>query len=184
MLKGQDVVLLILLHLRNPVSWTYATLSQALGISASQCHLAMRRLQKVRLVSENPERFPAWSVSPANFREYLIHALKYDFPAEVGPVVRGIPTVHRVRFADRNFFNDSRSPDDVGEYVWPHPKGTLKGDGLKPIHPCQFQLLQNWRQAELGPTEDIYRFLIGIDLIRIGKPGDRKWAIEWLQDRI
>lgn len=109
MLKGQDVILLVLLRLRDRTEWTYEALSQALGISASQCHLAVHRLQKTGLLSKRADGMG--DVSHANFKEYFIHALKYDFPAEIGPVMRGIPTVHNVSFIARNFFSNELSPD-------------------------------------------------------------------------
>lgn len=181
MLKGQDVILLILLRLRSEVEWTYGSLSQALGISASQCHLAVSRLQKTNLLAEHADR--QWQVSGTNFEEYMIHALKYDFPGEVGPVVRGIPTVHSVNFVARNFLKHEQLPNITNDYVWPDPEGTLKGNSVKPIHTCQLKLCKNQGNLTLGYATDIYDFLVCVDLIRIGQAREKKWAEEQIRER-
>jgi len=181
MLKGQDVILMILLRLRREQEWNYGSLSQALGISASQCHLASMRLQKANLLEKNMDR--AWNVPGSNFEEYIIHALKYEFPGEIGSVVRGIPTVHSVNFVSRNFLKHSQLPNINNDYVWPDPEGSLKGISVKPIHSCQLTLCKNQGDKSLGYPTDIYDFLVCIDLIRIGQAREKKWAEEQVRER-
>jgi hypothetical protein len=181
MLKGQDVILLILLRLRSEHDWTYGLLSQALGISTSQCHLAASRLQKAKLLEMDSNRFG--KVSGSNFEEYVIHALKYDFPGEIGPVMRGIPTVHSVNFVARDFLKNDKLSNINNDYVWPHPNGTLKGNSLNPIHDCQIHLIGNLEHSNLQYNADIYEFLVCVDLIRIGQAREKKWAEDKIRER-
>jgi hypothetical protein len=124
-----------------------------------------------------------WNVPGSNFEEYVIHALKYDFPGEIGPVVRGIPTLHSVHFVARNFLKHEQLPNIKTDYVWPDPNGTLKGNSVKPIHPCQIHLSKNQGNPNLGYSTDIYDFLICIDLVRIGQTREKKWAEEQIRER-
>ena len=67
----------------------YAELSKELGISASEIHASMRRGIDSGLISSEsklPLRKP--------LEEYLLHGVRYAFPAIPGSVVRGMPTAY------------------------------------------------------------------------------------------
>src|ERR1700734_4113193 len=101
MLKGQDMIILILLRLRSKQIWTYDVLSNLTGISRSQCHLAIQRLRSSRLLVPSPDN--PWHIPAAAFKEFVIHGLKYSFPAKIGSIVNGIPTAHSAVFVSKSF---------------------------------------------------------------------------------
>ena len=183
MLKGQDIVILILLRLRPKQGWTYDELSVVTGVSRSQCHLAIQRLRKTRLLVDISSG--SGRVSRAKFDEYVIHALKYDFPPEIGAVVRGIPTAHSAGFVAKNFNWGKASQNPESQFVWPSVEGTHKGSGLLPIHPSQLRFAPGKKYSSLAETyQDVYEFMVCIDLLRTGQAREQKWAAEWIRERI
>src|SRR5882724_29583 len=112
-LRPQDVVVCLkLASLANEVA-TYAQLGAQLYMSPSEVHGAIRRAVAARLIRvDTPlKTFPP---SPRNrskaehggrrsftehthvnrtaLLEFLIHGVKYAFPAQRGPLTRGLPT--------------------------------------------------------------------------------------------
>ena len=76
---------------------TYAQLSQELGMSASEIHAAVRRSAEAGLiepVTRAPLRKP--------LEEYLLHGVRYAFPAKRGSLARGIRRhMRHLRFQPR-----------------------------------------------------------------------------------
>jgi len=60
-----------------------------LEMSPSEIHAAIKRLQQARLV-HGPELEDRPNLSA--LEEFLVHGVKYAFPAEHGEVTRGLPT--------------------------------------------------------------------------------------------
>lgn len=179
MIKGQDVVLLLLLRIRSEQHWTYDLLSKATGLSTSQCHLAYKRLREAGLLG--PDSSAPWHVPAANCLEFILHAVKYIFPAKVGAVSRGIPTAHSAHFVGMNFVDvDSSS----SSYVWRDPEGYEKGNSLEPIHPCQLRFMPKKNPDSLMPDQMMYEIFVCIDLLRVGRARERVWAAEALKKRI
>src|SRR5258707_10421368 len=88
-LKPQDVVVALKLcgypSGRPPIS----VVAGDLGLSPSEVHGAIQRLRTSKLLHG-----PALKDKPniSGLEEFLVHGLKYAFPAEHGEVTRGIPT--------------------------------------------------------------------------------------------
>src|ERR1700745_1388796 len=88
-LKPQDVVVALKLFGypsgRPPIS----IVASDLGLSPSEVHGAINRLRGSRLLHG-----PALKEKPniSALEEFLVHGLKYAFPAEHGEVTRGVPT--------------------------------------------------------------------------------------------
>ncbi len=115
-----DVVVLLKLVVDGRVK-TYAELSKELGMSASEIHAAVRRGVEAGLIepqSRQPLRKP--------LEEYLLHGVRYAFPARRGPVARGIPTAYAAPLA-------SQFPSDELPPVWPDPEGHVKGYSIDPL---------------------------------------------------
>ena len=178
MLKGQDIVLLILLRLRPSQSWTYQTLSKEIGLSVSQCHTAHRRLHSAGLldyVRGNP-----WQVREASCIELILYGIKYFFPPEIGVQARGIPTAGSAPFIEAYFGSNEAQ---TLSYVWPDPEGGSLGRSLKPIHPCQVRFAPEKHDA-LSPNHGIYEAFVCIDLLRVGWGRERAWAVDELKKRL
>ena len=120
-LKPQDV--LILLKLMVSPALNQKKLAQCLDISSAEVSHGFRRLKNSKLLTVNN------GVNKETSSEFLIHALKYMFPPQLGTIAVGIPTA----YARPGFSFVRYSSDDI--YIWPHPEGTVKGIALKPIYP-------------------------------------------------
>jgi hypothetical protein len=70
---------------RPPMSMVAADLN----VSPSEIHAAIKRLQQARLL-HGPEMQEKPKLSA--IEEFLVHGVKYAFPAEHGQVTRGLPT--------------------------------------------------------------------------------------------
>ena len=86
-MRPQDVV--ILLKKVTPIgrSMTNAQVAKDLGISASEVSEALERCRIARLMDNAKHR-----VNILALKEFLIHGLKYVFPAQPQAKVRGIAT--------------------------------------------------------------------------------------------
>jgi hypothetical protein len=162
MLKSQDIVLALVMRL-VPKIWNYPGVSAFTGQSASQCHISCQRLMAVRLLRQDPGE--PWQVARANLLEFLVHGLPYCFPVVPGASTRGIATAHAAPF-----LADVFAAHDAVPVVWPTMDGTVRGHSVQPLHACQMRCL---RQPD---SEQIYRALVDIDLLRIGQSRERAWA--------
>ncbi len=178
MLKGQDIVLLILLRLRPSPLWSYQSLSHELGLSTSQCHLAIQRIRSADLLSL--DKANPWHVPEANCLELILHGVKYFFPPEIGSQARGIPTAGSAPFIQMHFASNKAN---ASAYVWPDPNGSLSGSSLKPIHPCQMRFAPGKKKASSFDTK-LYEAMAYIDLLRVGRARERAWASEELKKRL
>jgi hypothetical protein len=161
-LKPQDIVVSLKRHLekRDP---TIQTLAKALYISAGEVHGALKRAEKSRLlISESGKK----KLATTAFVEFIIHGLKYVFPASTGSIVRGMPTgIAAIEGLKRQF-----APTDALPFVWPHPKGTISGIALAPLFPSVPQ----------AAAEDphLYKALALVDAIREGAARERELAVQ------
>jgi hypothetical protein len=122
-LKGQDVVVLLkLLGSAEPVS--VRELAARLGYDVAGTHRAMRRLAEAGLYSSERRR-----VVSARAEEFLVHAVKFGFPAERGGEVRGVPTAWAAEPLRAELAESVGLPP-----VWPYAKGTVRGLRFEPLH--------------------------------------------------
>ena len=162
--KSLDVVVLLKLLLSEEDK-TYAELSKELGMSASEIHAAVRRSVDAGLIefeSRRPLRKP--------LEEYLLHGIRYAFPAKRGPVARGIPTAHAAPP-----LADQIGVDDLPP-VWPDPEGRVKGYAVEPLY-------RSVPKAAKGDPQ-LYELLALVDALRIGRARERKLAEEELKKRL
>lgn len=162
--KSVDVVVLLKLLLKEGPK-TYDQLSKELGISASEIHAAVRRCADAGLLepsSRTPLRKP--------LEEYLLHGVRYAFPAKPGPLTRGTPTGYAAPpLADHISSNDLPP-------VWPDPEGETKGYAVEPLY----------RAVPKAARSDpkLYELLALVDAIRGGRARERKLAEEELKKRL
>ena len=124
MVKGQDVVVLLkLLDGREPGG--VRELADGLGFDVAGTHRALRRLGEAGLYSSQRKR-----VLAAAAEEFLIHAVKFIFPAVRGGEVRGVPTAWAAEPLKGELAESSGLPP-----VWPHAKGRVRGLSFEPLHP-------------------------------------------------
>lgn len=162
--KSLDLVVLLKLLLEKGKR-SYADLSIDLGISASEIHSAVQRSAESGLIdrtSRTPMRKP--------LLEYLLHGVRYAFPATLGPIVRGMPTAYAAPP-----LADKISSDDVMP-VWKDPEGTVRGSAIEPLY------ISVPKAARRDPA--LYELLALVDALRIGRVRERKLAEEELCRRI
>lgn len=167
-LKPQDIVVVLKLcsygGRRPPISVVAADLH----MSPSEIHAALKRLQQARLLhaSEMQEK-PNLSA----LEEFLLHGVKYAFPAEHGQVTRGVPT----SFAASPLKDEIASGNELPP-VWPWRDGETRGVALQPLY----------RTAPAAALRDpvLYEFLALVDAIRDGRVRERKIAEKELISRL
>lgn len=159
-IKAQDILVLLKLlakeeQLRN---WSSQEISEELNISPSQISAALKRIHKSRLFDVDI-RYPVHSA----LLEFLVHGVKYCFPAEFKSVTRGIPTGYSAKPLEGQIASGSDLPP-----VWSHPEGETKGIALTPIY----------KTAPDAALKDslLYKYLALVDMLRSGNARERKIA--------
>lgn len=144
---------------------SFATLGVSLGLSASEAHACVRRLVKSGLADPASR-----AVRRSSLLEFVVHGLKYVFPADWKPLTRGIPTSYAAPPLRDAFAAGDHPP------VWPFPEGTVRGEGLVPLY----------RSAPLASTRDpqLHEWLALFDAVRAGRGRERKLAIDELTRRL
>lgn len=131
-----------------------------LAMSPSEVHAAIKRLQNARLL-HGPEMNGKPNILA--LEEFLLHGLKYAFPAEHGAVTRGMPTSYAAPPLKAEIH-----PTDELPPVWPWSEGKIRGIALQPLY----------KTAPSAAAQDVflYEFLALLDAIRDGRARERKIA--------
>ena len=168
-MKSLDIVVLCKVFIFQSAGqrrWTYAQLAEETFMSVGEVHASIKRLKASRLFDEFTK-----SVIPSALVEFLIHGLKYAFPAEIGAPTRGITTSHSAPILHEEVL---QSETDM--YVWAYANGKQKGIAIKPLS-------KNAPRAALR-DEKLYDFLALIDAVRIGKSREKSIAVEKIESMV
>src|SRR5258708_3651748 len=160
-LKPQDVaVVLNLCRHSSDDGPTFASIASDLSMSTSEVHAAVKRARASRLLHG-----PMLGGRPnlGAIEEFLVHGLKYAFPAERGEPTRGVPT----SYAAEPLRSEISLSDDLPP-VWPWHDGDTRGVGLEPLYKTVP------RAALRDPV--LYEFLALVDAIRDGRARERNLA--------
>jgi len=166
-LKPQDVLVLLKLVSLGSRDLSFAALAESLRMSPSEVHAGLGRARHARLYAEVTRQPIA-----TNLFEFLVHGLKYAFPADIGSKTRGIPT----SYAAPPLKDALASVDEPLPPVWPSPDGTVAGLSFSPLY----------QSAPLAAGRDrkLYELLVLVDAIRSGRVREQRIATELLQDRL
>jgi hypothetical protein len=167
-LKPQDVVVALKLCAYPDVRPAMSIIANDLSLSPSEVHGAIGRLRASRLL-HGPNSKDRPNISA--LEEFLVHGLKYVFPAEHGEVTRGIPTSYAAEPLKSEVSMSSDLPP-----VWPWPEGNTRGVGLEPLY-------RSVPQAALRDPI-LYQLLALVDAIRDGRARERKIAERDLVHRL
>lgn len=160
-LKPQDLLVLLKVAAHPSQQWTYAALGEALSMSASETHASVKRAVAAGLAVA-PAR-GEWSPVRASLLEFMLHGVRYVWPATPGPVKRGVPTAFG---AEPLAGKLSVAPGEVP--VWAHPAGSAKGPTLSPLY-------RTAPQAALADPA-LHRLLALLDALRTGRARERALA--------
>jgi hypothetical protein len=167
-LKPQDIVVALKLCSYEGSRPAMSIMANELGLSPSEVHGAMKRLLGARLLhgSETKDK-----PNKSALEEFLLHGLKYAFPAERGEVTRGVPTSYAAEPLKSEI-----SPSKDLPPVWPWPDGDTRGVGLDPLY----------KSAPLAALRDpvLYEFLALADALRDGRSRERNLAERQLVKRL
>ncbi|MFP4220589.1 MAG: hypothetical protein ACLFM4_09090 [Phormidium sp.] len=165
MLKPQDVIILLKVHCWQG-NWTYEQLALSLKTSTSVVYESLRRCEVSRLYHRNHRR-----VMRGALLEFLVHGVKYVFPATVGNLKRGIPTAHSAEPLKSLLVVSEPMP-----YVWAFPRGKVKGQEIKPLYKQLSEVIEDDRR--------FYEIVCLVDALRIGKVREQELAIAVLKERL
>lgn len=166
-LKSQDLYVLLKLAVLRGAPWTYASVADALHMSSSEVHAAVKRSLQAGLYNSTQRR-PVRSA----LQEFIVHGSRYAFaPGRTG-VVRGVPTSHAAPVMASRIIAPA---DDIAP-VWADAEGSTRGEGIEPLHSA----------APIAAREDqeLYALLALVDAIRIGRARERRVAEELLKVRL
>jgi hypothetical protein len=163
--RSLDIYALAKLTLEQGIR-PYAIVAGELEMSASEFHAAVQRLGQAGLVTPKDRRIRQGAV-----REFLIHGLRYVFPAAMGGLTRGMATSYAAPPLNELIsFGKENIP------VWPDASGESLGYGVEPLHPS----------APKAARRDgrLHEVLALIDALREGRSRERQIAEDELLKRI
>ena len=165
-LKPQDVYVtlkIVASGFRGP----YAQLAGELAMSPSEVHASVKRAQSAKLIHG-----PGLRNRPnlAALEEFLVHGLKYAFPADRGEFTRGVATSYAAEPL-RNVIGQGNEPIPV----WPYPRGKERGIAFEPLY----------KTAPDAAIRDplFYEYLALADALRDGRARERNYAEQELHRR-
>lgn len=170
--KSQDVVVacrLFSTECSGQPEWTYASLSDDLGMSTSSVHESVERCRLAGVLSAGSDR---GTTCRRELADLLADAVPKIFFAIRTGVVVGVPT-------------GSDAPPLAGKFkslsgavvrVWPDAGGAVRGEGVLPLHPGVPEL------ARRDPL--FYEILALVDVMRLGSGADRRLASEMVEQRV
>ena len=167
-LLPQDVVVLAKLLSYSGRRPPLVRMAVDLVLSTSQVHAALTRLAAARLVFNDARDSRPNSKA---VEEFLVHGVKYMFPAVRGHVTRGMLTSYAAPPLNRQISTGRDLPP-----VWPLATGQHRGVSLAPLH----------RTAPLAARADthLYELLALLDALRDGRARERNLAAREIAERV
>lgn len=164
-LKPQDIVVLLKTITLGETKWTYESLAAELYMTPSAVHNSIKRAALAQLWNSAKKK-PFKRV----LEEFIIHGVKYAFPPNSGGIAIGLPTA-----SAGPPLNKLLLQTDLYPFVWPDPKGTVRGVELLPLH----------KNVPMAAAIDpkLYEYLVLVDAIRTGKAREKGLAIAELKER-
>ena len=160
-MRPHDVAILLKIIAINDPHWQLVGLSHSIKISMSEISESLNRSRLANLVDYNKK-----TIHRQNLLEFLEHGVRYVFPQQPGSMVRGIPTAHSHPFMKNYFISDLN-------YVWPDSKGNVMGLAIEPFYPRQVEAVIE--------DQEYYKLLALVDIVRVGKVREIKFAVKELK---
>lgn len=184
-MKGQDIVILLkLARLEEQESnsegfprlsawedlFSARGLEASLGISKSEVNASINRSISSGLAFKDHESGRP-KPNRRNLYNFIVHGLKFVFPAKPGAISRGIPTAFSAPMLKHLLVS-------AGEYiyVWPYAHGKDMGQSVEPL----FKSVPGAVQDQDG----LYEYLALVDALRLGRPREAGLAAKRLEERL
>jgi hypothetical protein len=163
-MRPQDILILLKMVSLEGQHFYLRDLSQQLSISPSEVSESVNRSMLAGLIAGDKK-----TVMRKALLEFLIHGLPYVFPQKPGALAPGMPTAHSAPPLNKEFKSDER-------YIWPDPKGEVRGQIIEPFHPGQVNAAKQ--------DHKLYELLALSDALRVGKVREKKIAEEELRKKL
>ena len=167
-LKPQDVVVLAKLLGYEGRRPSMAQVGVDLALSTSEVHAALKRLAASRLIANDPQEGRPLLES---VEEFLVHGVKYAFPARRGEVTRGMLTSYAASPLKAEIAAGSDLPP-----VWPFAEGKHRGVSLEPLY----------KTVPIAASRDpyLYEVLALLDALRDGRAREKRLSEKHLISRL
>lgn len=159
-LKPQDLFVALKIAAERSNRPPYAKLANDLCMSSSEVHASVKRAAACHLLHGSDLNHRA---NLAAIEEFMVHGLKYAFPAELGGLTRGIPTAYAAGPLLQLVVTGTEPVP-----VWPFAEGTARGLELLPLYSTA-------PPAALKDPQ-LYDLLALADTFRSGRPREQKLA--------
>lgn len=160
-MRPQDVVILLKIIALNEKEWLMKDLALSLRVSASEVTESLERSAIAGLIAADKTR-----VMRDNLLEFLVHGLRYVFPAQVGPVMHGLATAHSAAPLDAHIVG-------FDTFIWPLIDGPHHGSSVVP-------LIKTVPQAALDDPR-LYELLALTESLRTGRVREKNIAAKLLE---
>lgn len=186
-IKSQDIVVLLKLvslqeqeeqqglgdfrwSRQSEAPYSVRGLEALLGISKTEIHGAIKRSLSTGLAIKDRESGRP-NTNRRNLHSFIVHGLKYVFPAKPGGMARGTSTA----FAAPMLRGLLISGGDY-IYVWPFAEGHDVGQSVEPLFKSVPQAVQK--------DDRLYEYLALVDAIRLGNQREAGLAGDRLSERL
>lgn len=159
-----DILILLKIVCQQNKQWYQQSLASALFISQSEISKSIKRSQYAELIDPGGKK-----VMRLGLMEFLQYGIRYVFPQQPGPVVRGVPTAHSMSPLNLEIQSDEA-------YVWPSAAGQVRGHSITPLYPSVSKAVQH--------DQPLHELLALVDALRVGRARERNMALDFLNQRI
>jgi len=163
-MRPHDIALLLKIVAKNGQPWLNKDLAAELFISPSEITESLGRSAVAGLIDPSKKK-----VFKNSLCDFLIHGLKYVFPAIPGSLVKGLATAQSAPVMSKYFTSSEK-------YVWPDADGKERGTLIEPLYPGAIKAARK--------DQAFYDLLALCDVIRIGRAREIKKAEELLRKRL
>lgn len=164
-MRPQDIVVMLKISTLGSTPWRIIDLATSLAISQSEISESLNR-NRIACLMDATKR----GIHMAALAEFLLHGLKYVFPEQPGPIVRGMPTAHSAPPLSKRILASDEA------LVWPDPEGSARGQSILPLYGTVPKAARN--------DQKLYELLALVDAIRVGKARERQIAEDELKTRL
>lgn len=165
-IKPQDIAVLLKLATLGDKKWRHMDLVAALGLSQTEISFSLNRCRTVGFLDSTKKR-----VMKSALLEFLVHGLKYVFPARPGPVSRGLPTAHSAAPLAGKIVAQNEDT-----YVWPYENGKARGQSIAPLYGKAPQAAEK--------DKALHELLALVDAVRAGRAREQTLAVRELEARL
>jgi hypothetical protein len=160
-MRPQDIVILLKILCYGHAKWYSKDLAKDLFLSPAEISYSLERSIFSGLIDSEKNK-----VRVQALMEFLIYGMPYIFPQRPASITRGMPTAHSHPFMRDQFISDQ-------QYVWPDAAADEKGFSVQPLYPGATEAAKK--------DEKLYLMLALIDVLRMGRPREKKVAIAELK---